>query len=181
MKMLIVAGYAESLIAFRGSLIQSMMEKKVRVSVVAPFDHKDVEIKKKLEDMGVGVHHVPLSRTGINPLKDILFSYHLWRLIREHKYDSVFAYTVKPVVYGMMVSRFIGVPRRYALITGLGYAFIGDAKGLRYVLRIIVFSMYSAALKSVNMTFFQNKDDELLFRTRGLIKQNASSCIVARS
>jgi len=36
MKMLIVAGYAESLIAFRGSLIQSMMEKKVRVSVVAP-------------------------------------------------------------------------------------------------------------------------------------------------
>jgi hypothetical protein len=37
--------------------------------------------------------------------------------------NYVLAYTIKPVIYGMLAASMAQVPHRFALITGLGYAF----------------------------------------------------------
>ena len=52
--------------------------------------------------------------------------------------DYVLGYTIKPVIYGSLAAWFAGVRHRFALITGLGYAFTGEASGLRKVLRILI-------------------------------------------
>ena len=44
--------------------------------------------------------------------------------MREVKPDIILAYTVKPVVYGLIASKICNIKNSYALITGLGYAFI---------------------------------------------------------
>jgi len=45
--------------------------------------------------------------------------------MRTQRPDAVLAYTIKPVIWGGLAARLAGVPKRYSLITGLGYAFVG--------------------------------------------------------
>ena len=176
--MLIVASFAESLVNFRGPFIQSLLKKGVHVDVAAPFASNDKELLNQLRVMGVKAHDVPLSRAGINPLKDVVLTISLSHLMRKQKYDVIFAYTVKPVVYGVLAAWLVGVPKRYALITGLGYVFTGKAKGIKLVLKTMLLSLYKLSLQRSTLVFFQNPDDQSVFRNLGLLKTKVPSCVV---
>lgn len=124
-----------------------------------------------LETMGYSVHSIPLSRVGMNPISDLLALIHLWQLMRHVRPDWVLSYTVKPVVYGLLAARMARVPRRYALITGLGYAFQGQDEGnnKRKFIRSLVQGLYGLALRGAHKVFFQNPDDQKLFKDLGLL------------
>jgi glycosyltransferase involved in cell wall biosynthesis len=62
------------------------------------------------------------------------------------------------------------------MITGLGYAF-SDANR-RTPLAFIVRVLYRSALSRASCTFFQNPDDERLFRKLGLLDAGASSVVL---
>jgi glycosyltransferase involved in cell wall biosynthesis len=128
--------------------------------------------------MGVSVHGISLQRTGVNPLKDFCSLYFLYRLIKRINPDYVLGYTVKPVIYGTLAAWFARVPNRFALITGLGYAFTGEPTGPRRLLRRFIQNLYRFSLSCADKVFFQNPDDELLFRELGLLKSSVPSCIV---
>jgi glycosyltransferase involved in cell wall biosynthesis len=104
----------------------------------------------------------------------------LFRLMRSLKPDAMLAYTVKPVVYGLLAARLAGVPKRFALITGLGYAFQGadSVSTSRHWLRLLVQKLYKLALRGAHKTFFQNPDDEILFRDLNLLPESAATVIV---
>lgn len=133
-------------------------------------------IRLELEARGVTVHEIPLRRTGTNPLADLQLVLNLVRLMARIRPDRVLGYTIKPVIYGTLAATFARVPKRFALITGLGYAFQGDGK--RGLLRSLVQRLYSLALRSTHKTFFQNPDDESLFRTLKLLPASVPSCVV---
>jgi len=116
----------------------------------------------------------------MNPCRDVFSLIQLWQLMRSLKPDVVLAYTVKPVIYGMLAARLASVPKRFALITGLGYAFQGgDAtSGSRRWVRLLVQKMYALALRGTNKTFFQNPDDKKLFFERALLSRRAKSVVV---
>lgn len=92
------------------------------------------------------------------------------------KPQAVLGYTVKPVIYGLLAAQLAGVPRRYALITGLGYSFQGEGK--RWRTQALVQQLYTLALSKVNMIFFQNPDDAALFKQRGILRDDAPTCVV---
>ena len=169
MKFLIYAGYFESLLNFRGPLLRALLSEGVQVHVAAPDLAANVVTRQKLEAMGVQVHEVSLKRTGMNPLVDMVAFYHLWRLTCRIKPDFSLGYTVKPVIYGSLAAWLAGVPTRFALITGLGYAFLGET-GQRSMLKRLVQGLYRLALGKVHKVFFQNPDDEALFYSLGIIK-----------
>jgi glycosyltransferase involved in cell wall biosynthesis len=103
----------------------------------------------------------------------------LWQmllLIREVRPDAVFACMIKQVIYGLMAASIAGVPQRYALITGLGYAFQGG--GQRSLLRRLAQGLYALSLKGVKKIFFQNPDDMKLFYDSGILKPNSPACVV---
>ena len=79
-----------------------------------------------------------------------------------------------------MAAKLARVPNRFALITGLGYAFQGaDEKNYKKSnLQKIMHKLYSVALASAHKVFFQNPDDEALFKSMGIIKPNASTTVV---
>ena len=93
----------------------------------------------------------------------------------------VLGYTVKPVVWGILAARLAGVPQRVALITGLGYAFTGDQRGFRAVLRRIVRALYGLALRQATLIFFQNPDDQADFARMGLLPDHVAVERVAGS
>lgn len=99
----------------------------------------------------------------------------IYRIMRTLDVDVVLPYTVKPVIYGTIAAWLAGVPRRYALVTGLGYAFTQQRQGL---LTRIIYLLYRFALSKAHKVFFQNPDDERLFRELGLLPVSVPSVVV---
>jgi glycosyltransferase involved in cell wall biosynthesis len=122
------------------------------------------------------VHSIPMLRTGTNPLADLKTLWALWRLMRRVRPDYVMGHTIKPVIYGSLAAWLAGVPRRFALVTGLGYAFQGE--GQRGRLQALVQRLYAMAMSRVEKVFFQNPDDEALFRQLGVLAASTPSCVV---
>lgn len=176
---LLVAGFAESLLNFRGALIKSLLVRGYSVHVAAPDLAVGQSIRLRLEDMGVVVHDVRLQRAGLNPFVDYLTFFDLLNVIRHVRPVAVLSYTAKPVIYGSLASFFLGVPKRFALITGLGYLFQDEPVGFRLrVVRLLGRLLYRFALKNVQKVFFQNPDDLALFGSLGILSRAVETCVV---
>ena len=175
-RFLMIASLAESLINFRGPLIAALQARGLQVHVAAPDLPAGDAMRQQLQAQGVVVHSVALRRTGTNPVADLQTLYSLWWLMRRVRPDCVLGYTVKPVIYGSLAAWLAGVPRRFALVTGLGYAFQQQGQGS--ALQAVVQRLYSMALARVHTVFFQNPDDEALFRQRALVAPGAHTCVV---
>lgn len=175
---LVIAGASQSLVNFRGPLLRAMQEAGHRVAAAAPDLGTDRSAKAWLDSAGVDGHIVPLSRTGLNPFADARLLGSLVRLIRRIRPTVVLGYTVKPVAYGLIAAQLIRVPRRYALITGLGYAFTGKASGKRRLVQSISKLLYRLALGRATKVFFQNRDDLALFRELGALPRDVPVAIV---
>lgn len=176
MKFLLIAGLAESLTNFRGPLIAALQAKGLEVHVAAPDMPAESPLRAQLVALGLSVHCIPMGRTGTNPVADLRSIVAMWALMRRLKPDFVLGYTIKPVIYGSLAAWVACVPRRFALITGLGYAFQGDDQ--RGVLRVLVQLLYALALSRVHLPFFQNPDDLALFRQRGILVEGRPACVV---
>ncbi|WP_221886554.1 glycosyltransferase family 4 protein [Vibrio cholerae] len=176
-RFLMVAGYPDSLLNFRGPLLKALLAAGLDVHVAAPDLPVNGEVRQRLEALGVRVHEVPLNRTGMNPVSDFGSLFCLWWLMWRLKPDFSLAYTIKPVIYGNIAAWLAGIPYRFALITGLGYAFQGEA-GQRSWLKRIVRSLYRFALAKVNKVFFQNPDDAALFYDLGILNSANRKIIV---
>lgn len=174
----IVAGYTSSLVNFRGPLVKALCDAGLEVHAVAPGLLYDDQTRRQLESLGVVTHDVAMQRTGTNPLSDLSSLHSLYWLFREIQPDAVLGYTIKPVIYGTLAAWLARVPRRYALITGLGYAFTGDARGKRALVQRLVRSLYRQALKRTDLIFFQNPDDQALFLELGLVASGALTRVV---
>ncbi|QOR39288.1 glycosyltransferase family 4 protein [Billgrantia diversa] len=179
MKFLIVAGASGSLINFRGPLIKDLIASGLEVHAAAPDLSKDVLTHTKLEQIGAKAHDVYISRTGINPFHDIRTLVELVRLMWVIKPDYVMGYTIKPVIFGTFAAVLIRCPRRFALITGLGYCFssYGQTAKTRFIGSIAA-KLYRHSLRFSNKVFFQNPDDQALFRDRNIINESVPSVVV---
>lgn len=171
---LMVASFPDSILAFRGGLIDAWIRAGQPVSVACPGLEGDSPVAGELLRRGVRVHPIALQRTGRNPLADLRTGYQLWRLMLEVRPMFVLAYTVKPVIYAMLAGWLAGVPHRFALITGLGYAFQPGRGGTAGLVR----RLYRAALSRAGKVLFQNRDDRELFLASGIVGGESRTAVV---
>lgn len=173
---LVIGGLADSLVNFRGALLAEMVRRGHEVIGCAAEDNP--EIADKLAAMGV--RYVPLHfrRAGLNPLSDLVLLFRLVKLLRRLRPDIVLAYTIKPVIYGSLACRLAGVARGYAMITGLGYAFMnGGGLQQRYIGKLASL-LYRVALAGDAGVFFQNRDDLALFTNTGLLRDPQKALVI---
>ncbi|WP_417315518.1 glycosyltransferase family 4 protein [Cycloclasticus pugetii] len=175
---LLIASFPDSLIKFRGALLRALVAKGLSVHVAAPDISSAASVREELVLMGIQVHEIGLQRTGTNPLADLRAVLEMQRLMRKIKPDYVLGYTIKPVIYGSIAAWLAAVPKRFALVTGLGYAFTGEASGKRGVLRQLIQRLYRFGLSRCHKVFFQNPDDQALFRDLGLLSDVVPSRVV---
>ena len=176
-RFLLIGNAADSILSFRGELLRAVQKTGAQVHIAGPDLVAGSPYRQQMEIEGFVVHSVPLARTGTNPLADLRSLWALWRLMRQLRPDWVLSYTIKPVIYGSLAAWLAGVPRRFALIPGLGYSFLGEGKG-RAGLQALVQKLYGAALARVHGVFFQNPDDAALFKQRGLLPSSVPACVV---
>src|SRR5690606_24315314 len=100
MKVLVIASYPDSILKFRGPLLEAMVVAGWDVHIAAPAVDSMPGLRAALASMGVTLHDIPLSRTGTNPVADIGLVLALRGLMRELRPTAVLPYTIKPVIYG---------------------------------------------------------------------------------
>jgi glycosyltransferase involved in cell wall biosynthesis len=164
-----ITSQAFSLHNFRGPLIRALVHKGVKVFALAP-DYNEAS-RAEVIALGAEPLDAPMSRAGMNPLKD---ARDLWRLRQQLvklRVDASFTYFIKPVIYGTLAARLAGISRRFAMIEGAGYVFIDqdDASFLRRLLRFILMGLYRFALQSASLVFLLNLDDYALFVDGGMV------------
>jgi glycosyltransferase involved in cell wall biosynthesis len=169
MRILIVGGFAESLLNFRGPLLRALVDRGHDVTACAPDASNDIQ--GILKEMGVRYRHVPLARAGLSPIEDWRTIMALTGLIRDEKPQRILAYTAKPVIYSHLAGRLAGNPEVYGMITGLGYGF-GNGSFKQKVVGSVMRGLYRMALKSSSGVFFQNPDDHRDFAKSGLLPGN---------
>lgn len=174
--LLLVASLAESVMNFRADLLRAFQSKGFEVHVAAPGLRGDSDLKQRMLECGWQVHSFPLQRTGMNPFADLRTLWFLYRLTKKIGPSVVLPYTIKPVIYGTLAAWLAGVPGRFAMVTGLGYTFMGHAE--RSGLATLVKRMYRFTLDKTRRVFFQNPDDQALFRSLGLLRHSTPSSLV---
>lgn len=168
-RVFVLAGFPLSFVKFRLRLLCALRAGGSDLHLAAPGLGSDRPAQAGLAGLDCTCHDLPLARTGINPLRDIVSFLHLLRLLRRTTPTHFLAYTAKPVVYGLLAARLAGVPHRTALITGLGYLFGEEARPVDRVVRACGRLLYRLALAQAGSVIFQNADDRELFIRRGLV------------
>jgi glycosyltransferase involved in cell wall biosynthesis len=176
MKICIIAGYAPSLVNFRGPLLRAMRAKGHDVCALAPGGAEAEGVAGTLASWGVGFRTVRLSRRGLNPYADLRAVLDLRAALVEERADLVLSYTIKPVIFGSFAAQRAGVRRIYSMVTGLGRAFEGVGAAA-WVLSAVVRGLYSGALRFNERVFFQNRDDERYFRENGMLSPDTPSAV----
>lgn len=156
-KVLLLGSYAPSLINFRGPLIAAMADRGHEVFAAAP--DIDSDVAAKLVSLGATPLPVVLGRTSLNPVATWRSGRQLREIVKRIAPDVMIAYTIKPVVLGAIAARAAKVPCFAAMITGLGYAFLGGLDPKRLAIRLVAMLMYRRALAASQLVIFQNEDD----------------------
>ncbi len=179
MKFLIISSFLPSVLNFRGKLLESIKAKGLEVYIFAPNVKNFTEERSELENLGYHVYDIPIQRTGTNPVADLKTLGSMYTLIKKIKPDYVLSYTIKPVIYGTLAAWLAKVPNRYALITGLGYAFQNvETQTKRSIFQKLVHGLYQQALSRSHKAFFQNPDDLKLFQDLKLLNAQTPTVVV---
>ena len=155
---------AYSLPNFRGPLMRAMIKSGWKVFALAP-DH-DQYTRDRLSDIGAVPVDIPMSPTGMSPLKDLTDMIHLVGILKDLKPQLTLCFFIKPVIYGSIAAFLANVPKRYSLVEGLGHVFAsveGRASIKQLLLRLIVKLLLSIGFKACHGVIFLNEEDRREF------------------
>jgi len=173
-RVLLICSVSYSLINFRKDFIEALLANNFEVWCAAPDFNADIE--GQLKTMGAHTVDFTLQRKGLNPTKDLKSIGELKGIMKRLEIDFVFAYTIKPVVYGSLAAQQVGIPT-FSLITGLGFTFSGVSLKARLLGQVSRF-LYKLALRKNNTVIFQNVDDQELFEKQRIVPKGKKSYVV---
>lgn len=126
--------------------------------------------EKALAHHGIVLHELSLSRSGTGLIGEIKSFLQMARVLRNVRPDILHLVTIKPALYGGIISRLLRVPGRVVSVSGLGYIFISQSLKAR-LLRPVIALSYKIALKHASTkVIFQNPDDLALLQQVGAIR-----------
>ncbi len=116
------------------------------------------------ESLGIVVHSLPIISGSYNPISNIKTFFRIFLLILKIKPDIAHFVTIKPVLFGGIISQVTKVPFVVVSISGLGFVFTSKGK-IAQLRRLITDLIYKLALRHKNMrVIFQNHDDLFIIK-----------------
>ena len=170
---LITQNASPGLVIFRKDFIEYLVSQGHKIYAYA-IDYTP-ESRSIVEAMGAIPVDYSLSKTGMNPFKDLSDTWLLSRQLKEIKPDTVFSFFVKPSIYGTIASKLAGVPRRIAMLEGLGYIHTPARTGFSFKKRVL--QRIHGLLVSVGYAFadkvlFLNPDDPVDLSKKAFLSQS---------
>ena len=176
-RVLVVGGDLGYLVRFRGHLVATLVAAGHEVVVATP--DPEPPQPTPLERMGVRYERLALNRTGMNPWRDVQDGRRAEALLRRLRPDVVFAYGAKPITVVLAAAARAGVPRRYAMLAGLGYAFVADGSpsSTRALARTAQLVLYRRVFRGCRRVVFHNADDRDELVRRGVVDRAKTTVV----
>jgi len=160
-RILFLANHFITLYSFRKEMINAMVRQGHELYLSLPKSDEN----KYFEGLGCHIIETEIDRRGVNPIKDIRLILFYKKMIPQVNPDIIFSYTIKPNIYGTLVSN--GKYRQVCNITGTGATFLK-----RSLVSSICEVLYKLSIKRCYKVFFQNTGDRDFFIKEGLVKNN---------
>lgn len=159
-KILFLSNHFITLYSFRKELIQRLCEEGHEVYLSLPEDENDY-----FTNLGCHIIKTEIDRRGVNPKNDIKLIAFYKKMIPQVNPDIIFSYTIKPNIYGTLVSN--KKYKQVCNITGTGGTFLED----NMVAKICKF-LYAISIRKCYKVFFQNTGDRDYFIENNLVFNN---------
>jgi len=139
---------------FRLPVMQALLAQGHTVYAICPKGDKSGSFAAE------GVIHVPypISRSSLNPFKELLAIRAIYKAIKPLKLDILHTFTAKPNIYGSIAGRLAAVPRIINLVEGMGSFYLENDFKSRLV-RSIIETLYRQTFKLADTVMFVNEDD----------------------
>jgi glycosyltransferase involved in cell wall biosynthesis len=180
-KIVVINGIGDAVVAFRGTLVRDLVARGHEVVVSTPLPQEvdpDV-VRSEVTALGARCVFSPLDRTSMNPLRERAACKYFDRLLTELRPDAVFASNPKPIFYAIPAAARIGVARRVAMVTGLGFAFTGHSLRAQ-MLKVAATRLYRKACSDATAIIFQNDDDRAELAARGSLPDSDAQVEILR-
>lgn len=162
---LFVANVDWFFISHRLVIAKAALTKGYKVCVAC----EDSGRKNEIIEAGIDFIDLPISRSGTNPINEIKTLIKLYNIYSNLKPSIVHHITLKPVIYGSIISRLTNVKAVVNAISGLGYNFTKSRKG--FVQKVMI-RLMKLGLNRKNMTIiFQNEDDNKAIESFGVLNR----------
>lgn len=166
MKILFLVNVDWFFVSHRLPIAEELLSKGVEVHLACAFTSKQA----LLEEIGIITHPLRVTRSGIGILSEGLLFRDIYKTVKTIEPDVIHTVSIKPVVYGSIASRIIGIKKVIASISGLGFVFI-DSSCKAQFLRRFVTVLYRIGLDSSHVrVIFQNEFDKDLFCQNKIVK-----------
>ncbi len=131
------------------------------VHIIAGDSEKAIELKV----LGFHFYSINLSRKGVNIISEFFSMCQLYKIIKNINPDMLHSFTVKPIVYSGLISRFLlrNNMKCISSITGLGSASLDLSFKGKIVWSIIKFSYIQSFKYKFSKIIFENNDDRFFF------------------
>ena len=124
----------------------------------------------EIKAIGANFINLPISRSGINLFRELSTLIYIHKIFKKVNPDIVHNISIKAVIYGSIISKLFTSIHLVNAISGLGYNFTKNRKGIIQKL-IIQFLRFGFQRKNLTV-IFQNEDDELFFKENRIISRN---------
>lgn len=172
-KILIVINSGRYFLTNRKEVPQALLAAGYDVHIALPLD----EYADEIRSLGFTLHHIDVSRRGMNLWSDGKLFFQLCRLYQTLQPDLVHHITIKPVLWGAIAARFVRVPACLNILPGLGYLFLPGSR-LKSLLRTVVCWFFETGLSNPHsLTVFQSVVNQDLFIKRRIIKPERARLI----
>ena len=158
MKLVLFANTDWYLYNFRRSLVAALRRAGHEVLLISPSG----VFAAKLEELGFRWIAAPMNRRSLNPIRELLLIYWLYKVMRRERPDIVHGFTIKCAVYGALAGRLTGAGRVSA-VAGMGYVFTSNALKARLLRPLVRFLMRAVFGGTRARIILQNPDDVQLF------------------
>lgn len=152
-KVLFLVNHDVVIYNFRLELVERLITEGHEVIISSPYGERIDDLKA----LGCKYYQIDIARHGMNPIKELKLISAYKKLIKVEKPNIVFAYTIKPNIYGAIACRKMHVPC-VANITGLGTAV--ENGGLLQKVTVV---LYKYAFKKIQKVYFQNTENMRFF------------------
>lgn len=161
-KIVILCNSCIGLYKFRKELLEQLV-KTFQVIIATPFDEK--EYIEELEKMGCNLVEIPINRRGKNIFEELRLIKFYYKFLKEIKPDKVLTYTIKPNIYGGIVSQRLKL-KYISTVTGIGTAFQSNG-----MLKKLVIFLNKLALRRAEKVFFQNDTNLAIYLKNKIVKK----------
>tara|TARA_Y100000741_G_scaffold363950_1_gene353482 strand:- start:1198 stop:2334 length:1137 start_codon:yes stop_codon:yes gene_type:complete len=166
-KLLIVVNSAKFFISHRLVLAENALSEGYNVQIA--FPETEEENLSIIRSKNLNYRILQMTRSGRNIFKEFLSFFSLLSVILKEKPDILHLVTIKPVLYGGLIAKFLKIPTIFA-ISGMGHLYKKEENN---ILRIASNFIYKIILSNKKIrVIIQNKRDKEVLKSLGTLQDS---------